>query len=298
MGRVEEDDESTYLLSKITDLMSTLISTYKKDFFVYFDMLLPHFVNLLEPSRPWSDRQWSLCVFADIIEYCGPACSRYQGYFLPALMTSLRSDNVDLKQTAAYTVGVLSQYGGPQFAQFCSECLPFLLNIINHPNSRSEENERATENAISAITKFFLYNNSYINMEQLLPAWITWLPVWEDEEEVNCIYNFLCTMLETNNPLLLGKDNCNLPRILQIIAEAFRKEAVEATSDLGKRIVTLVGEIQSAVSGGLRIAQNVISRISQRSHDEGNVSRHYSTGHPLVTMPNEDRYLAVTAKRS
>ncbi|GFQ63896.1 importin-5 [Trichonephila clavata] len=51
-------------------------------------------------------------------------------------------------------------------------------------------------------------------------------------------------MLETNNPLLLGKDNCNLPRILQIIAEAFCKEAVEATFDLGKRIVTLVGEIQ------------------------------------------------------
>ncbi|GFR15020.1 importin-5 [Trichonephila clavata] len=241
---VKQDDENTYLLSKISEVMSTLFSLYKKDFFVYFDMLLPHFVNLLEPSRPWSDRQWSLCVFADIIEYCGPACSRYQGYFLPSLMTSLRSENVDLKQTAAYTVGVLSQYGGPQFAQFCSECLPLLLNIINDPDSRSEENERATENAISAITKFFLFNNSYINMEQLLPAWITWLPVWEDEEEVNCIYNFLCTMLETNNPLLLGKDNCNLPRILQIIAEAFCKEAVEATSDLGKRIVTLVGEIQ------------------------------------------------------
>ncbi|GFX52433.1 transposable element Tcb1 transposase [Trichonephila clavipes] len=48
------------------------------------------------------------------------------------------------------------------------------------------------------------------------------------------------------------------------------------------------------------IAQSVISRLWQRFQDDGNVSRCYSTGHPRVTMPNEDRYiyLAVTAKRN
>ncbi|GFW61381.1 HTH_Tnp_Tc3_2 domain-containing protein [Trichonephila clavipes] len=34
------------------------------------------------------------------------------------------------------------------------------------------------------------------------------------------------------------------------------------------------------------------------SQDDGNVSRCYSTGHPRVTTPNEDRYLAVPAKRN
>ncbi|GFW99226.1 transposable element Tcb1 transposase [Trichonephila clavipes] len=32
--------------------------------------------------------------------------------------------------------------------------------------------------------------------------------------------------------------------------------------------------------------------------DDGNVSRCYSTGHPRVTTPNEDRYLAVTPERN
>ncbi|GFV24817.1 transposable element Tcb1 transposase [Trichonephila clavipes] len=36
----------------------------------------------------------------------------------------------------------------------------------------------------------------------------------------------------------------------------------------------------------------------QRFQDDGNVSRCYRTGHPRVTTPNEDRYLAVTAKRN
>ncbi|GFX51434.1 HTH_Tnp_Tc3_2 domain-containing protein [Trichonephila clavipes] len=36
----------------------------------------------------------------------------------------------------------------------------------------------------------------------------------------------------------------------------------------------------------------------QRFQDDGNVSRCYNTGRPRVTTPNEDRYLAVTAKRN
>ncbi|GFX76550.1 HTH_Tnp_Tc3_2 domain-containing protein [Trichonephila clavipes] len=36
----------------------------------------------------------------------------------------------------------------------------------------------------------------------------------------------------------------------------------------------------------------------QRFQDDGNVSRCYSTGRPRVTTPNENRYLAVTAKRN
>ncbi|GBL54494.1 Transposable element Tcb1 transposase [Araneus ventricosus] len=58
------------------------------------------------------------------------------------------------------------------------------------------------------------------------------------------------------------------------------------------------GRTQLEVSEELGIAQSVISRLWQQFQDDGNVSRCYSTGRPRVTMPNEDRYLAVTAKRN
>ncbi|GFU63561.1 transposable element Tcb1 transposase [Trichonephila clavipes] len=54
---------------------------------------------------------------------------------------------------------------------------------------------------------------------------------------------------------------------------------------------------QLEVSEELGITQSVISRLWQRFQDDGNVSRFYSTGRPRVATPNEDRYLAVTAKR-
>ncbi|GFX63739.1 uncharacterized protein TNCV_215391 [Trichonephila clavipes] len=52
------------------------------------------------------------------------------------------------------------------------------------------------------------------------------------------------------------------------------------------------------LSEELGIAQSDISGLWQRFQDDGNVSRCYSTGRPRVTTPNEDRYLAVTAKRN
>ncbi|KFM67483.1 Transposable element Tc1 transposase, partial [Stegodyphus mimosarum] len=58
------------------------------------------------------------------------------------------------------------------------------------------------------------------------------------------------------------------------------------------------GCTQLEVSNELRIAQSVISRLWQQFRGDGNVSRRYSTGRPRVTTPNEDRYLAVTAKRN
>ncbi|GFU80844.1 uncharacterized protein TNCV_3728821 [Trichonephila clavipes] len=58
------------------------------------------------------------------------------------------------------------------------------------------------------------------------------------------------------------------------------------------------GRTQLEVSEELGIAQSVISMLWQRFQDDGNVSRCYTTSYPRVTTPNEDRYLAVTAKRN
>ncbi|GFW24187.1 HTH_Tnp_Tc3_2 domain-containing protein [Trichonephila clavipes] len=64
------------------------------------------------------------------------------------------------------------------------------------------------------------------------------------------------------------------------------------------RISGRLSLIELVDSKELGIVQSVISMLWQRFQDDGNVSRCYSTGLPRVTMPNGDRYLAVTAKRN
>ncbi|GFY02531.1 HTH_Tnp_Tc3_2 domain-containing protein [Trichonephila clavipes] len=56
------------------------------------------------------------------------------------------------------------------------------------------------------------------------------------------------------------------------------------------------GRTQLEVSEELGIAKSAISRLWQRFQDDGNESTYYSTGRLRVTTPNEDQYLAATAK--
>ena len=53
------------------DLVHAMFSTHGEAFLPAFEKLLPQFSKLLEPNRPWSDLQWGLCIFDDLIEYTG-----------------------------------------------------------------------------------------------------------------------------------------------------------------------------------------------------------------------------------
>lgn len=63
----EEDESDVYLLSRISDIVHALFLTNKANFLPNFNRIVPHFVKLLDPSRPWADRQWGLCIFDDVI---------------------------------------------------------------------------------------------------------------------------------------------------------------------------------------------------------------------------------------
>lgn len=63
----EEDDNDILLLSKIADIIHALFLTYKTNFLPYFDRIVAYFGKLLDPIRPWADRQWGLCIFDEVI---------------------------------------------------------------------------------------------------------------------------------------------------------------------------------------------------------------------------------------
>lgn len=200
-----EESDDIYVLSKIADVIHALFTTYRESFIPFFDQLCQHFVNLLTPQRAWADHQWGICVFDDVIEFTGPACAKYQHFFLQSLAVYVKDKSSEVRQAAAYGWGVLAQFGGEQFAGELAKILPTLCEIINDPESRDTRNINATENAISAVTKIMKYNSSAIHVDEILSMWFSWLPVVEDDDEAPHVYGYLCDLIEQNNPIILGK---------------------------------------------------------------------------------------------
>ena len=135
-------------------------------------------------------------------------------------------------------------YGTAVFADACAQAVPALIEMISAPDSRSVENINPTENAISAVTKILKFNNSAIRVDEIISHWITWLPTWEDEDEAPHIYSYLCDLVEANHPVVLGPNHANLPRIISIIAEAFNKEVLDVESEIYRRLVNIVRQVQ------------------------------------------------------
>lgn len=202
-----EDEESgdIFVLSKVTDVIHSLFLIYRENFLPFFEQICSHFVNLLTPNRNWADRQWGICVFDDVIEFSGPACAKYQGFFLQPLANYVKDKSCEVRQAVAYGWGVLAQFGGEQFAGELGKIVPALVEVISNPEAKEPRNINATENAISAVTKIMKYNNSQINLDEVIPLWFSWLPVIEDSDEAPHVYGYLCDLIEQNNQHILGK---------------------------------------------------------------------------------------------
>lgn len=243
---LDEDDFDALILSKVSDILHSLFKVYKENFMPAFEQTLPHFVQLLSPDRPFTDRQWALCVWDDVVEFCGAQSIKYQEYFLKRLIEQLVDETPEVRQAASYGVGQMAMQGGTQYAQACATSMSLLIQVINDRESRSVENIQATENAISAVTKILKFNNTSLpNVNQLLPTWFSWLPVYDDSEETPFVYGYLCDLVESNNEIILGVNHCNIPRIIQVIVECIMREGIDMENVTAIRMVNICRHVQT-----------------------------------------------------
>ncbi|CAG8558443.1 24474_t:CDS:10, partial [Racocetra persica] len=206
------------VLGELSKALHVILKTHRTSYLPSFDKLLPIVSTFLADANP-AARQWALCVIDDVVEFTGPASWAYHTHFLEKMIASLMDIASDVRQAAAYGIGVCAQFGGENYSGAVAEALNNLFQVINSDGSRREENIYATENAISAITKILKFNNSKIDVNTVLPAWFASLPIIHDEEEAALSYTYLLDLLEAQHPIILGNNNENIPRMVDIFRD-------------------------------------------------------------------------------
>jgi len=200
----EDEDEDT--LFAIED-DQTLLSDMNKAFHTIFKNMGPEFLptweQLLEFTSAYSraqdptQRQWAICLYDDIIEFCGPQSFTYQQHIVPALAVGLRDDFANNRQAAAYGIGVIAHKGGPNWAPFVTESLPLLFECCARPKAREEDDVYATENACASIAKILHFAPTTVqNWQDVVTAWVDTLPITNDEEAAPYGYSFLAQLIE------------------------------------------------------------------------------------------------------
>ncbi|CAF1252142.1 unnamed protein product [Rotaria sp. Silwood1] len=278
---LEEDDFDAYILNRLSDIIHSLLVTYTDSYLAYFDTLVPHFYALIQPTRSISDRQWALCVFDDVIQFTGAHSHRYTQFFLSPMAESLADPAPEIRQAAAYGFGVMGMNGGPVYARACAEALPRLFTMISASNSRAPENNTATENAVSAVTKILKYNNSCVdNLDKLHQVWLSCLPIYEDTEETPYVYGYLCDLIESNNPVIIGQDNANVPNVIKLFADAFAKSSIEVNSVVGQRMILILQHVQT-IPTIFQTCMNVLTNEERQALANALNSKPLTQNHPV-----------------
>ncbi|CAH1757572.1 14994_t:CDS:10 [Entrophospora sp. SA101] len=232
---MEEEATEEGVLGELSKALHVILKTHRTAYLSSFDNLLP-VVKMFLADANSSARQWALCVIDDVIEFTGPASWNYHAHFLEKMIASLMDIAPDVRQAAAYGIGVCAQFGGENYTDAIAASLNPLFQIINIEDSRKDENVYATENAISAITKILKFNNTKIDVNTVLPSWFASLPILYDEEEAALTYSYLLDLLEAQHPAILGNNNANLPHIVNIFIDVLAAEILP--EDTATRMVS------------------------------------------------------------
>jgi len=241
----EENEQEEEFLSQVGEVMGRFCKLFKAHFLPFFSELVVPIAGLLDESRPTHDRQIGLCIFDDLVEHCGPETIHVFPHFWNTMIKSLENPDASVRQAASYGVGICAVVVGGQIASTLPEVIPKLTTLINHPGSREEENAYATENGISSMGKICKHLPQFVNTAELLPLWLSWLPVQYDKVESRVIYGLLCDFIESNNPHLMGANGERIPRIIGLLFGALGSDLVDDEQNV--RIANIIAQMSRAL---------------------------------------------------
>ncbi|KAH7315386.1 hypothetical protein KP509_21G047300 [Ceratopteris richardii] len=245
---LEENALEEEIFDQIGECVSTLVKTFKAPFLPFFEELIPFITPMLGDDHTAEERRISICIFDDVAEQCQGSACKYYDTFLPFLLEASVDADPDVRQPAVYGIGVCAQFGGVTFRPFVGEALTKIKQTISQPEAFTANNIMATDNAVSALGKICEFQRDNIDSEQVVPAWLSCLPIRNDLAVAKLVHAQLCSMVERSDPQVLGADNRNLPKVISVFAEVLIAGNDLASEATVERIVNLVKRMQQTSS--------------------------------------------------
>ena len=236
------------LVQNVVECIGTLFRVYSSVLLPLFDeLLLASFQEMLQPVAISNDRVAALCVFDDIIEHCSSdgGSARYVPAVLPAFLEYASDESAEVRQAAAYGLGVLAQHcSSSTFNELSQQqAAARLLQIIESPDAFNDENSSASDNAVSALGK--LCRRSDTISAVATPRWLQSLPLRSDRDEARAVHCMLIELCEATDVHLLGSSNERLPHIIVVFGQILGTDLID--DGMSSRIATLLKQVRSGI---------------------------------------------------
>ena len=170
----------------------------------------------------------AICAVDDAIEFGGVLSHKYIQQLLPLFLNNMKAEDNVLRQCSIYGIAQSLRFAPEICLPLIPTLVPALMAFVALPNSRDEDNEGATENAVYALGTIY-HNRKYreasswggYDAPSIAALWLQNLPLRADEVEAKVAHNQLCDYIESGDKAILGDNYSNLGQLLRIIADVF-----------------------------------------------------------------------------
>ncbi|KAF0972696.1 hypothetical protein FDP41_008945 [Naegleria fowleri] len=207
----DEGDHDIVLIDVVADIVDTIAGLLGPEFAPFFEKVFPDLMKYLQPTRPIGDRIMALGTICESLNSLQEHMKPYVQHVLPIILQCIKDPHYNAQRNAIYGVGVIAFFNKDEVQPHVMPVLASLHPIFVDP---SKYHPAVVDNACGAIARFIACGLQ-MPLDQVLPVFLSALPLREDFEECPICYTSLSMLLEnpnnTTGPLL--------PQILQKLVE-------------------------------------------------------------------------------
>lgn len=247
--RVKEDDAE--LLNEMTEALCAIIRIHGAAFAPHYTQNLhPIFSGLVQATRDTDEITHAICVFDEILEHV-PALALPNAHdFLQLLAPYAASAAPDVRQSAAYGLGVAAKTLGDAYLPYLPKVLGVLTADVTEKDAFAEDGVmcEANENALSAIGKILLAfgQQKTPGFADVLRTFVEHLPIRLDTVEAKISVHVLCHFIKEVPELVFGGQSfANGNIVMTAFAEAVAAENVDPED--AKEIRAVVAQLLTRV---------------------------------------------------
>ncbi|KAJ6226294.1 karyopherin (importin) beta 3 [Anaeramoeba flamelloides] len=274
--QIEERMQNEELISQyLSETIEGLIKYHYDDFLpLFIKKLSNYYIDLVNnENTPEVETQHSICVFDDLVERGG---EEMFNFFWEKCNNSyvncLLHEHEGIRHASVFGAGVFAMRGKDSFAKVAQLISELLVQGIEKYGSGEEEQQKENinekeyssdedeyddedgitttmlvyDNAVSAIGKILYYQTDAIQFDVLAPFWLNCLPIQNDSDESKKNINYLCNWIEKENEIILGKNNKNLSKIIQIFVFVLDTDLVD--ENVTNKIIQILEKLNQQFS--------------------------------------------------
>eukprot|EP00298_Acanthocystis_sp_HF-20_P014614 c20843_g1_i1.p1 GENE.c20843_g1_i1~~c20843_g1_i1.p1 ORF type:complete len:1114 (+),score=510.20 c20843_g1_i1:83-3343(+) len=259
----DESDMDDMRLTELSSFFSSLLKCGDTNLAMnlFEEKLRDRMLKKLQDQESPNNIRFALCIFDDVLEHGNGALLPYFNQLVEVLIGYCSHDIPDVRQPAAFGLGICALNATTQFLPFLERAVIVLTNIVQNNQARTPENEPATDNAVSSLGKIMIKYPQ--TTSSLCGFFIDYLPIQQDTVEANISHFNLLDLLTRDFNTIAGPSFVRLPKILSVCSVMIDEKDALKPEQIQKLKEVLIG-----LSNNYRsVCEQAFARIAPKERE-------------------------------